>query len=119
MSILYSPAAIGPLKLQNHLVMAPMTRNRATGNVPNDLIVEYYRQRASAGLIITEGTSPSPNGLGYPRIPGIFSPEQVDGWRKVAAAVHECGAKIFVQLMHTGRIGHLEQALFEPRLVAG
>lgn len=106
MSILFSPAALGSLKLQNHMVMAPMTRNRATGNVPNDLIVEYYHQRASAGLIITEGTSPSPNGLGYPRIPGIFSPEQVDGWRKVATAVHVGGAKIFVQLMHTGRIGH-------------
>lgn len=106
MSMLFSPAAIGSLKLQNHMVMAPMTRNRATGNVPNDLIVEYYRQRASAGLIITEGTSPSQNGLGYPRIPGIFSPEQVEGWRKAAAAVHEGGAKIFVQLMHTGRIGH-------------
>lgn len=106
MSILYSPAAIGPLTLQNHLVMAPMTRNRATGNVPTDLIVEYYRQRASAGLIITEGTSPSPNGLGYPRIPGIFSEEQVEGWRKVAAAVHAGGARIFVQIMHCGRIGH-------------
>ena len=106
MSILYSPAKLGPLTLQNHLVMAPMTRNRATGNVPNDLMVEYYRQRATAGLIVTEGTSPSPNGLGYPRIPGIFSAEQVEGWRKIATAVHAEGAKIFVQLMHTGRIGH-------------
>lgn len=106
MSILYSTALLGSLKLQNHLVMAPMTRNRATGNVPNDLMVDYYRQRASAGLIVTEGTSPSPNGLGYPRIPGIFTQEQIDGWRKIAAAVHEVGAKIFVQLMHTGRIGH-------------
>ena len=106
MSILYSPANLGPLKLQNHLVMAPMTRNRATGNVPNDLIAEYYGQRSSAGLIVTEGTSPSPNGLGYPRIPGIFSAEQVDGWRKVVAAAHAGGAKFFIQLMHTGRIGH-------------
>ncbi|MCA3555716.1 alkene reductase [Aestuariivirga sp.] len=106
MSILYSPATLGPLTLQNHLVMAPMTRNRATGNVPNELMADYYRQRASAGLIVTEGTSPSPNGLGYPRIPGIFSPEQVDGWRKIATAVHAEGAKIFVQLMHAGRIGH-------------
>jgi N-ethylmaleimide reductase len=106
MSILYSPATLGPLKLQNHLVMAPMTRNRATGNVPNDLIAEYYGQRSSAGLIVTEGTSPSPNGLGYPRIPGIFSQEQVDGWRKVVAAAHAGGAKFFIQLMHTGRIGH-------------
>ena len=88
MSILYSPATLGPLKLQNHLVMAPMTRNRATGNVPNDLIAEYYGQRSSAGLIVTEGTSPSPNGLGYPRIPGIFSAEQIEGWRKVVAAAH-------------------------------
>lgn len=106
MSILYSPATLGPLKLQNHLVMAPMTRNRATSNVPNELIAEYYGQRSSAGLIVTEGTSPSPNGLGYPRIPGIFSPEQVDGWRKVVAAAHAGGAKFFIQLMHTGRIGH-------------
>ena len=106
MSILYSPATLGPLKLQNHLVMAPMTRNRATGNVPNDLIAEYYGQRSSAGLIVTEGTSPSPNGLGYPRIPGIFSAEQVEGWRKVVAAAHAGGAKFFIQLMHTGRIGH-------------
>lgn len=106
MSILYSPATLGPLTLQNHLVMAPMTRNRATGNVPNELIAEYYGQRASAGLIISEGTSPSPNGLGYPRIPGIFSEAQVDGWRKVVAAAHGGGAKFFIQLMHAGRIGH-------------
>ena len=106
MSILFSPATLGPLALQNHLVIAPMTRNRATGNVPTDLIAEYYGQRASAGLIVTEGTSPSQNGLGYPRIPGIFSDEQVAGWRKVATAVHAGGAKLFIQLMHTGRIGH-------------
>ncbi len=106
MSILYSPATLGALTLQNHLVMAPMTRNRAIGNVPNELMVEYYQQRSSAGLIITEGTSPSPNGLGYPRIPGIFREEQVAGWRKVVTAAHAGGAKFFVQLMHTGRIGH-------------
>lgn len=103
---LFSPAKLGSLKLQNHLVMAPMTRNRALGNVPNDLMVEYYAQRATAGLIITEGTSPSPNGLGYPRIPGIFSAAQVDGWARVTQAVHKDGAKIFIQLMHTGRISH-------------
>jgi len=106
MSLLFSEAKLGPLTLQNHLVMSPLTRSRATGNIPNDLMVEYYRQRASAGLIITEGTSPSPNGLGYARIPGIFSNEQVAGWKKVTDAVHAGGAKIFVQLMHTGRIGH-------------
>lgn len=106
MSVLFSPAKLGNLSLQNHLVMCPLTRSRATGNIPNDLMAEYYAQRASAGLIITEGTSPSPNGLGYARIPGIFSDAQVAGWRKVTDAVHARGARIVVQLMHTGRIGH-------------
>jgi N-ethylmaleimide reductase len=77
MSILFSKTSLGHLSLQNHLVMSPLTRSRAINNVPNDLMAEYYAQRASVGLIITEGTSPSPNGLGYPRIPGIFSHEQV------------------------------------------
>lgn len=106
MSMLHSKAVLGPLALQNHLVMAPMTRSRATGNIPTALMVEYYVQRATAGLIITEGTSPSPNGLGYPRIPGIFSPAQVDGWKRITDAVHAKGAKMFVQLMHCGRIAH-------------
>ena len=104
--ILFSPTSLGRLELQNHIVMSPMTRNRAIGNIPNDLMVEYYTQRASAGLIITEGTSPSPNGLGYPRIPGIFSPEQTQAWSHVTRSVHANGAKIFMQLMHTGRISH-------------
>src|SRR5215470_17033938 len=99
MSVLFSKATLGSLTLQNHLVMAPLTRSRATGNVPNDLMAEYYAQRASAGLIITEGTSPSPNGLGYARIPGIFSETQVAGWKPVTNAVHARGAKIVVQLM--------------------
>lgn len=106
MTILYSPATLGPIQLQNHLVMAPMTRSRAIDNLPNELMVEYYGQRSSAGLIITEGTSPSPNGLGYPRIPGIFSAQQVAGWKPVTAAVHRGGARFFMQLMHTGRISH-------------
>ncbi|MCB2147306.1 MAG: alkene reductase [Deltaproteobacteria bacterium] len=106
MSMLFSKTTLGPLSLQNHLVMAPMTRSRATGNIPNTLMAEYYAQRATAGLIITEGTSPSPNGLGYPRIPGIFSPAQVEGWKRITEAVHAKGAKIFVQLMHCGRIAH-------------
>ena len=106
MSQLFSTATLGPLTLRNHLVMAPMTRNRAPGNVPNELMAEYYAQRASAGLIITEGTSPSPNGLGYPRIPGIFSQEQIEGWKLVTSAVHAKGAMLFIQLMHGGRIGH-------------
>jgi len=106
MSILYSKYVLGSLTLQNHLVMSPMTRNRAPGNIPNALMAEYYAQRATAGLIITEGTSPSPNGLGYPRIPGIFSPAQVEGWKHVTDAVRARGAKMFVQLMHCGRIAH-------------
>jgi len=106
MSLLFSKTTLGPLPLQNRLVMSPMTRNRAIGNVPNELMVQYYRQRASAGLIVSEGTSPSPNGLGYPRIPGIFSAAQVAGWKPITDAVHARGAKIFIQLMHTGRIGH-------------
>jgi N-ethylmaleimide reductase len=106
MSMLHSKAALGHLTLQNHLVMAPMTRSRATGNIPTALMVEYYGERATAGLIITEGVSPSPNGLGYPRIPGIFSPAQVEGWKRVTDAVHAKGAKMFVQLMHCGRIAH-------------
>ena len=106
MSLLFSKTSLGPLTLQNRLVMAPLTRNRATGNVPNELMVRYYAQRASVGLIITEGTSPSPNGLGYPRIPGAFSAEQVAGWKRVAEAVHAQGAKMFMQLMHCGRIAH-------------
>ena len=106
MSLLLSKTTLGPLSLQNRLVMCPLTRSRATGNVPNDLMVQYYAQRASAGLIISEGTTPSPNGLGYPRIPGIFSAEQVAGWKKITDAVHAGGAKMFIQFMHTGRIGH-------------
>ncbi len=103
---LFSTYKLGPITLQNRSVMAPMTRSRATKNIPNDLMAEYYGQRSSAGLIITEGVSPSPNGLGYARIPGAFSKEQVAGWKKVAAAAHTGGAKIFMQLMHTGRVSH-------------
>src|SRR4030042_824558 len=104
MSQLFSKATLGTLTLQNHLVMSPMTRNRAIGNIPNELMAEYYAQRASAGLIITEGTSPSPSGLGYPRIPGIFSAAQVAGWQRITDAVHAKGAKMFIQPMHCGRI---------------
>jgi N-ethylmaleimide reductase len=87
--------------------MSPMTRNRALGNLPNELMAEYYSQRAGAGLIITEGTSPSPNGLGYPRIPGIHSPGQTQGWRLITDAVHAREGKIVIQLMHTGRVGNM------------
>jgi N-ethylmaleimide reductase len=106
MSKLFSPLHLNNLSATNRVVMAPMTRSRAIKNIPNELIAEYYAQRTQAGLIITEGTSPSPNGLGYSRIPGIFSEEQVEGWKKVTQAVHEKGGKIFIQLMHTGRVTH-------------
>ena len=103
---LFTPKRVGSIVTENRVVMAPMTRCRAIGNVPNDLMAEYYGQRAGAGLIITEGTSPSPNGLGYARIPGIYSKQQIEGWEKVTSAVHKSKGKIFVQLMHTGRISH-------------
>ncbi|RIA08883.1 N-ethylmaleimide reductase [Flavobacteriaceae bacterium MAR_2010_72] len=96
-----------PLKLSNRVVMAPMTRCRAVGNTPNDIMVTYYALRAETGLIITEGVSPSKNGLGYPNIPAIYSDEQTAGWRKVSDAVHAKGGKIFLQIMHTGRIAHV------------
>lgn len=103
---LFEPYQVGSIAVKNRIVMSPMTRCRAIGNVPNDLMAEYYAQRADAGLIITEGTAPSPNGLGYARIPGVFSQEQVEGWKKVTSAVHAKGGKIVIQLMHTGRISH-------------
>lgn len=103
---LFTPTTLGNLPLQNRIVMAPMTRSRATGNVPNTLMATYYGQRAGAGLIISEGVAPSPDGLGYARIPGLFSAEQVAGWQAVTAAAHAGGAKIFAQLMHTGRVSH-------------
>ncbi|WP_128543155.1 alkene reductase [Larkinella soli] len=105
-NLLFSPARLGNLTLTNHIAMAPMTRSRAFNNIPNELIATYYAQRATAGLLITEGTSPSPNGLGYSRIPGLFSPEQIAGWKLVTKAVHDRGGHIFVQLMHTGRVAH-------------
>ena len=83
--------------------MAPVTRSRAIGNIPTPVMAAYYAQRSGAGLIGTEGTSPSPEGLGYPRVPGIYCTTQVAGWRHVTDAVHQNGSKIFLQLMHTGR----------------
>jgi N-ethylmaleimide reductase len=94
------------LRLRNHVVMAPMTRSRASGNIPNDIMATYYALRADSGLIITEGVAPSKNGLGYPNIPAIYSKEQITAWRKVSEAVHKKGGKIFLQIMHTGRIAH-------------
>ena len=111
---LLSTYQLGKALLKNRVVMAPMTRSRATGNIPNDLMAAYYRQRAGAGLIITEGVSPSPNGLGYARIPGAFSQEQTEGWKKVAQAVHAEGGHIFMQFMHSGRIGHARAIASAP-----
>ncbi len=103
---MFEPYQMGSIKLSNRIIMAPMTRSRAIGNVANDMIAEYYTQRASAGLIISEGIAPSPNGLGYARIPGLFNEAQVASWKKVTDAVHNAGSKIFAQIMHTGRVSH-------------
>ncbi|HZV98743.1 MAG TPA: alkene reductase [Methylophilaceae bacterium] len=104
---LFTPIKIGGITLKNRIVMAPLTRNRAgAGNVPQDMNVEYYAQRASAGLIITEATPISKMGHGYPATPGIHSAEQVAGWKKVIEAVHAKGGKIVLQLWHVGRISH-------------
>ncbi len=105
MSILLQPIKFGALELKNRIIMAPLTRCRASENrVPNDLMVEYYRQRAGAGLIISEATSISPQGVGYPDTPGIWSEPQTAGWQKVTAAVHQAGGKIVLQLWHVGRL---------------
>lgn len=108
-SLLFKPFRLGTLELSNRIVMAPLTRNRATHgtDAPNDLNVEYYRQRASAGLIITEATQISQQGQGYVWTPGIYSAAQVAGWRRVTDAVHAAGGKIFLQLWHVGRISHV------------
>jgi N-ethylmaleimide reductase len=104
---LFDPISLGGLELHHRIVMAPMTRSRCTpDHVPTDIMVEYYKQRATAGLIITEGTSPSPNGDGYPRTPGIYTPEQCAAWKKITQGIHEAGGKVFLQLMHVGRIAH-------------
>jgi N-ethylmaleimide reductase len=104
---LFTHLQLGASALKNRIVMAPMTRSRATGNLANEMMAVYYADRAGAGLIITEGTSPSPNGLGYARIPGIFSQEQTASWKQVTAAVHTKNGKIFIQLMHTGRVANV------------
>lgn len=105
--MLFDPFDLGPFRLENRVVMAPMTRNRATADhTPTPLMATYYGQRSGMGLIITEGTAPSPNGAGYPRIPGIWNHEQAKAWRPVTEAVHQRGGRIVVQLMHTGRVSH-------------
>jgi N-ethylmaleimide reductase len=107
MSKLFAPTRLGALALQNAIVMAPLTRSRAdVRGVPQPHVVDYYAQRASAGMIIAEGTQPSFAGQGYARTPGIHAPEQIAAWRKVTDAVHKGGASMVLQIMHTGRIAH-------------
>ena len=110
MTTLFNPITIGDLQLPNRIIMAPLTRARAIGGarVPNALMAEYYVQRASAGLILTEATSVTPQGVGYADTPGIWSDEQTEGWKQVTAAVHKAGGRIFLQLWHVGRISDPE-----------
>lgn len=105
---LFEPLTLGAIEASNRVIMAPLTRGRSTqpGSVPNDMMVTYYRQRASAGLIITEATGISVEGLGWPAAPGIWSDEQVEGWKAVTKAVHEEGGKIVLQMWHMGRLVH-------------
>lgn len=104
---LFQPITLGEVTLKNRIIMAPLTRMRAgEERLPNDLMAEYYSQRASAGLILTEATSVTPMGVGYPNTPGIWSKEQTEGWKKTTKAVHDKGGKIFLQLWHVGRISH-------------
>jgi 2,4-dienoyl-CoA reductase-like NADH-dependent reductase (Old Yellow Enzyme family) len=107
MTTLFDPIQVGDLNWPNRIVMAPLTRCRAgTGRVPNALMAEYYAQRASAGLILSEATAVTPMGVGYPDTPGIWSDEQVEGWKLITRAVHAAGGRIFMQLWHVGRISH-------------
>ena len=105
---LFSPTRIGPYDLRNRIVLPPLTRSRSSqpGNIPNDLMATYYRQRASAGFMVTEGTQIEPRGQGYAWTPGIHSQEQIEGWKKVTEAVHAEGGVIFAQLWHVGRVSH-------------
>ncbi|PKH04392.1 alkene reductase [Psychromonas sp. MB-3u-54] len=107
-NLLFQPLQLGSIRLKNRIVMAPMTRARADqpGNVSHNMMAEYYAQRATAGLIVTEGTQISALGQGYAWTPGIYTPEQIDGWRKVTDAVHHKGGVIFAQLWHVGRVSH-------------
>jgi len=116
---LMSPGRIDGFDTKNRIVMAPMTRSRALeGGVPSELAIEYYVQRASAGMILTEGTAPSAGGLGYARTPALESTEQVAAWKKITDAVHTAGGRMFAQFMHVGRIGHPENRYTDEPLVA-
>ena len=105
---LFDPLTIGALELPNRIVMAPLTRNRSPGAVPTELVATYYEQRASAGLLISEGTAITQQGQGYVDVPGLYAPEQIAGWRRVTRAVHAAGGRIFAQLWHVGRVSNVE-----------
>ena len=116
---LFDPVALGPHMLRNRLVMNPMTRSRADADaVPTDIMTTYYAQRATAGLIVTEGVAPSANGRGYARTPGLWNAAQVAGWTAVTSAVHAKGSVIFAQIMHTGRVSHPGNQPAGARIVA-
>ncbi|MES0837342.1 alkene reductase [Nocardiopsis tropica] len=118
-SSLWQPFTLGRVKLPHRLALAPMTRNRAhPDGTPGDLAAEYYGRRASLGLVITEGTQPSEDGQGYPNTPGIHTPAHIEGWRRVADAVHDGDGALFIQLMHTGRIAHPDNTPHHRRPVA-
>ncbi len=108
MPTLFEPTTAGDIALKNRIVMAPLTRNRAPGAVPTPLMATYYRQRASAGLLITEATAISHQGQGYADVPGLYAPEQIAGWKRVTDAVHQAGGKIVTQIWHVGRVSHTE-----------
>ena len=108
MPTLFEPFVAGELKLANRIVMAPLTRNRSPGAVPGPHAVEYYRQRAGAGLVITEGTAISPQGQGYADVPGLYAPEQLQAWKRVTEAVHARGGCIVTQIWHVGRVSHTD-----------
>jgi N-ethylmaleimide reductase len=108
MKSLFDPVQVGNLHLPNRVVMAPLTRNRAPGAIPTPLMAEYYAQRASAGLIISEATAITHEGQGYADVPGLYSTEQLDGWKRVTRAVHDKGGRIYCQLWHVGRVSHVD-----------
>ncbi len=105
---LFSPISLGQFTLKNRIILPPLTRSRSTqpGNIPNEMMAEYYAQRATAGLLITEGAQIEPRGQGYAWTPGIYSPEQIEGWKLITNAVHQKGGIIFAQLWHVGRVSH-------------
>lgn len=117
--MLFEPFVLGRITLRNRLVMAPMTRNRATADhIPTAIMATYYAQRATMGLIVTEGVAPSADGVGYARIPGLYNAEQVAAWKPITKAVHDAGGHIFAQLMHTGRASHVANMPAGARVIS-